>query len=91
MQLVTVQDGPGHAGERVRLGLSLTSAGATHATFVALVVVAAATVILVVPSFALLFALQGRRMLGGPAAPQGVRVDASRPKVWARFTASWWR
>jgi len=71
--------------------VTLTSAGATHATFVALVVVAAAAVILVVPSFALLFALQGRRMLGGPAAPQGVRVDASRPKVWARFTASWWR
>jgi cytochrome bd ubiquinol oxidase subunit II len=45
-------------------GLTLTSSGATQATFVALVVVAIAAVILVVPSFALLFTLQGRRMLG---------------------------
>ena len=43
--------------------VTLTSAGATQATFVALVVVAIAAVILVVPSFALLFALQGRRLL----------------------------
>jgi cytochrome bd ubiquinol oxidase subunit II len=45
--------------------VTLTTAGATKATFVALVVVAIAVVILVVPSFALLFTLQGRRMLGG--------------------------
>jgi cytochrome d ubiquinol oxidase subunit II len=45
--------------------VTLTNAGATQATFVALVVVAIAAVILVVPSFALLFALQRRRMLGG--------------------------
>jgi len=45
--------------------VTLSSAGATQATFVALVVVAIAAVILVVPSFALLFILQGRRMLGG--------------------------
>jgi cytochrome d ubiquinol oxidase subunit II len=45
--------------------VTLTNAGATQATFVALVVVAIAAVILVVPSFALLFSLQGRRMLGG--------------------------
>ena len=45
--------------------VTLTNAGATQATFVALVVVATAAVILVVPSFALLFALQRRRMLGG--------------------------
>jgi cytochrome bd ubiquinol oxidase subunit II len=44
--------------------VTLTSAGATQATFEALVVVAIAAVILVVPSFALLFTLQGRRMLG---------------------------
>jgi cytochrome bd ubiquinol oxidase subunit II len=44
--------------------VTLTKAGATEATFVALVVVAIAAVILVVPSFALLFILQGRRMLG---------------------------
>ena len=46
-------------------GVTLTNAGATQATFVALVVVAVAAVILVVPSFALLYALQGRRVLGG--------------------------
>jgi cytochrome d ubiquinol oxidase subunit II len=45
--------------------VTLTTAGATQATFVALVVVAIAAVVLVVPSFALLFVLQGRRMLGG--------------------------
>jgi cytochrome d ubiquinol oxidase subunit II len=45
--------------------VTLTNAGATQATFVALVVVAIAAVILVVPSFALLFTLQGRRMLSG--------------------------
>ncbi len=45
--------------------VTLTNAGATQVTFVALVVVAIAAVILVVPSFALLFTLQGRRMLGG--------------------------
>jgi cytochrome bd ubiquinol oxidase subunit II len=45
--------------------VTLTNAGATQATFAALVVVAIAAVILVVPSFALLFALQRRRMLGG--------------------------
>jgi cytochrome bd ubiquinol oxidase subunit II len=45
--------------------VTLTNAGATQTTFAALVVVAIAAVILVVPSFALLFALQGRRMLGG--------------------------
>ena len=45
--------------------VTLTTAGATQATFVALVVVAVAAVILVVPSFSLLFILQGHRMLGG--------------------------
>jgi len=62
--------------------VTLTSAGATQATFVALVIVAVAAVILVVPSFALLFTLQGRRILGGdegtpPAA--GPRRDAGPP------------
>jgi cytochrome bd ubiquinol oxidase subunit II len=57
-----------------RTAVTLTNAGATHSTFVALVVVAIAAVILVVPSFALLFTLQGRRMLGGgeQAAPSAV-------------------
>jgi hypothetical protein len=48
-----------------RTAVTLTNAGATQATFVALIVVAIAAVILVVPSFALLYALQGRQMLGG--------------------------
>jgi cytochrome bd ubiquinol oxidase subunit II len=57
--------------------VTLTNAGATQSTYVALVVVAIAAVILVVPSFALLFSLQGRRLLGGgeegtpPAAGSG--------------------
>jgi cytochrome bd ubiquinol oxidase subunit II len=55
--------------------VTLTNAGATQATFVALVVVAIAAVILVVPSFALLFALQGRRMLGG--GEQGIPPAAA--------------
>ena len=45
--------------------VTLTNAGATHSTFVALVVLAIAAVIVVVPSFALLFALQSRRVLTG--------------------------
>ncbi len=43
--------------------VTLANAGAPEATFVALVVVAIAAVVLVVPSFALLFALEGRRQL----------------------------
>jgi hypothetical protein len=43
--------------------VTLTNAGATHSTFVALVVLTIAAVILVVPSFALLFTLQSRRVL----------------------------
>ncbi|HEV3381161.1 MAG TPA: cytochrome d ubiquinol oxidase subunit II [Trebonia sp.] len=46
-------------------GVTLTTAGATQATFVALVVIAIAAVILVVPSFVLLFFMQGRRLLSG--------------------------
>jgi cytochrome bd ubiquinol oxidase subunit II len=68
--------------------VTLTSAGATEATFVAIVVVAVAAVILVVPSFALLFILQGRRVLAGDeqgtppgAAPGGstARSPAAQP------------
>jgi cytochrome bd ubiquinol oxidase subunit II len=44
--------------------VTLANAGAPHATLVALIVVAAAAVLLVVPSFALLFSLQSRRLLG---------------------------
>jgi cytochrome bd-type quinol oxidase subunit 2 len=45
-------------------GLTLTNSGATDATFVALIVVTILAVVLVVPSFALLYVLQHRRMLG---------------------------
>jgi hypothetical protein len=45
-------------------GLTLTNSGATDATFVALVVVTILAVVLVVPSFVLLFILQHRQMLG---------------------------
>jgi hypothetical protein len=45
--------------------VTLTNVGATQATFAALVAVAIAAVLLVVPSFALLFSLQGRRKLSG--------------------------
>ena len=57
--------------------VTLTSAGATQATFVALVVVAIAAVILVVPSFALLYSLQGRRLLSGDE--QGLPATAASP------------
>ncbi|MCW2935029.1 MAG: cytochrome d ubiquinol oxidase subunit [Actinomycetia bacterium] len=43
--------------------VTLTDAGAPQATFAALVAVAIIAVVLVVPSFALLFSLQGRRLL----------------------------
>src|SRR3984957_13439451 len=58
--------------------VTLTDAGATQATFVALVVVAVAAVILVVPSFALLFSLQGRRMLGGSEHGTPPAADSRR-------------
>jgi cytochrome bd ubiquinol oxidase subunit II len=57
--------------------VTLTNAGATQATFVALVVVAVAAAILVVPSFILLFTLQGRRMLGW--GKQGTLPTAGAP------------
>ncbi len=44
--------------------LTLTNAGAVPGTLVALVVVTIAAVILVFPSFALLYIVQGRRLLG---------------------------
>jgi cytochrome bd ubiquinol oxidase subunit II len=70
-----------------RTAVTLTNAGATQATFVALVVVAIAAVILVVPSFALLYALQGRQMLGGgehgtpPAATSGGYPPAPSARI----------
>ena len=58
--------------------VTLTNAGATQATFVALVVVAIAAVVLVVPSFALLYTLQGRRMLGGGEQDAPLATDSRR-------------
>ncbi len=54
-------------------GLTLTTSGATDATFVALIVVTILAVVLVVPSFGLLYVLQHRRMLG--AEHEGVPGD----------------
>ena len=65
--------------------VTLTNAGATQATFVALVVVAIAAVILVVPSFALLYSLQGRRVLGdgeqGTPSAASSRGSMGRPSA----------
>ena len=47
-----------------RTTVTLTNAGAPHATLVALIVRFITAVLLVGPSFALLFTLQGRRRLG---------------------------
>jgi cytochrome bd ubiquinol oxidase subunit II len=59
--------------------VTLTDAGAPHATLVAVSVVFAAAVVLVGPSFWLLFALHGRQLLregGGPAASE---ASSSKP------------
>jgi hypothetical protein len=60
-----------------RTAVTLTNADATQTTFVALVVVAIAVVILVVPSFALLFSLQGR------ACSAEVSMEHRRPSARA--------
>ena len=65
-------------------GVTLTNAGAVPATFTALIVVAIIAVVLVVPSFALLFSLQGRRMLGdgtGTPAVAALRPQAGPPRA----------
>jgi cytochrome d ubiquinol oxidase subunit II len=50
-------------------GVTLTSAGAPPDTYTALVVLFIVAVVLLVPSFGLLFTLQGRRLLGeGPSS-----------------------
>jgi cytochrome bd ubiquinol oxidase subunit II len=48
--------------------VTLTDAGAPHATFVALIVLFAAVVLIIGPSFALLFTLQSRHLLHEPPA-----------------------
>jgi cytochrome d ubiquinol oxidase subunit II len=68
-------------------GVTLSDAGAPEATMVALIVVFIVAVVLVGPSFALLYALQGRHLLGGgehEAVPAGVPVADMRPPTVGR-------
>jgi cytochrome d ubiquinol oxidase subunit II len=61
--------------------ITLTNAGAPHATLVALIVVFIVAVLLVGPSFALLFTLQSRRLLGAaeyPTLPASVPAGPAR-------------
>jgi cytochrome d ubiquinol oxidase subunit II len=69
--------------------VTLTNAGATQATFVALVVVAIAAAILVVPSFALLYSLQGRHMLGGGEQETLTGPQPRHSPPTRRATADW--
>jgi hypothetical protein len=62
--------------------VTLSNAGAPHSTLVALVVLFAAVVALIGPSFWLLFALHGRQLLQGGEgliAPAGGRTGAGSP------------
>ena len=62
--------------------VTLTNAGAPHTTLVAIIWLFVAAVLLVGPSFALLFALQGRRLLyadDAGIALAGVPGGATRP------------
>ena len=64
-------------------GVTLTNAGAPHATLVAVIVVFVALVVLIGPSFALLFALQSRQVLseGGAEPALATRPGSSLPAV----------
>lgn len=66
-----------------RTSLTLHNAGAPHSTFVAIIVIAVLAVLLVVPSFGLLFSLQGRMFLGGDGADPE-HQDPSQPLVEQR-------
>jgi cytochrome d ubiquinol oxidase subunit II len=62
--------------------VTLSNAGAPHTTLVAIVWLFVAAVVLVGPSFALLFSLQGRNLLraeGGEIALTGVPASLTRP------------
>ncbi len=74
--------------------VTLTNAGAPQATFDALVVLFVIAVLLIGPSFALLYILQGRRLLGGEPGPAAMVKPANataqpspsvpeRPGFWA--------
>ena len=57
--------------------VTLTNAGAPQATMVAIIVVFIAAVLLVGPSFALLFTLQSRRLLGAGERGADSRITCS--------------
>jgi cytochrome bd ubiquinol oxidase subunit II len=70
-------------------GVTLSNAGAPHATLVALVVVFVAAVLLIGPSFAFLFYLHGRQVLQadhGQAVP-GNGPDKEDPPAGSRVPA----
>jgi cytochrome d ubiquinol oxidase subunit II len=73
-----------------RTAVTLTTAGAPHATLVALIVVFLTAVLLVGPSFALLFTLQSRRALGAATQPRCVTGGAA-PCRAESTEASWLR
>jgi cytochrome bd ubiquinol oxidase subunit II len=58
--------------------VTLSNAGAPHATLVAIVVLFAVAVVVVGPSFALLFSLQGRRLLYADEVGMGPATAAAR-------------
>jgi cytochrome bd ubiquinol oxidase subunit II len=64
--------------------VTLSNAGAPDATMIAIIVVFIAAVVLVGPSFALLYALQGRHMLGGG---EHVALPAAVPAGYMRQPA----
>jgi cytochrome bd-type quinol oxidase subunit 2 len=57
-------------------GVTLGNAGAPHATLVAIVVIFVAAVLLVGPSFVLLFSMQGRLLLRGGDGPTILGADS---------------
>jgi cytochrome d ubiquinol oxidase subunit II len=71
--------------------ITLSNAGAPHSTLVAVIVVFIAAVVLIGPSFALLFSLQGRRLLHSPEAgppgdaPPAAPTGSGRPSLAARI------
>ena len=75
--------------------VTLTNAGAPQATLVALIVVFITAVLLVGPSFALLFTLQSRRTLGAATQPRGVtggtapcRAESTAASLLRELTSS---
>jgi cytochrome bd ubiquinol oxidase subunit II len=63
--------------------ITLSNAGAPHSTLLAVIIVFIAAAVLIGPSFALLFSLQGRRLLHSPEAPPaGDAPPATPPGPW---------